>query len=345
MADEFLHNLGEIRGRFRKHIGKSSTSEETDAICNKWINDAYRNHLPEILQLDKFKSWFTQALSATDNGKYAIAQTDIDFTRPVFLNGEEITFEGDTEKFFSEYPEDGNEQYITAPGLAIGTSDTAKVKHSTFSYDIGGYSYSKATSEVAFSGLSTVPQNKYGAFALKINSAGTITISQASGNATGYATPALAIEGLNAADSDSAYMGFVTVISTDAGGFIPGTTSLSDAAVTDTYTDGDPDNRNTPETVAIFEDYLYVRPMANDTYQLKCPVLGRPDALSSDSDVPLEIKWGALIAALAAVLYLTEEDKDSERAADVSAIMKYHIQSINTKKYLQMKNRQIERNY
>ncbi|MFA5382056.1 MAG: hypothetical protein WC356_02740 [Candidatus Micrarchaeia archaeon] len=345
MADEFTHNLGEIRTRFRTHIGKSSTSEITSATCNKWINDAYRNHLPEILKLDKFKSWHTQALSATDNGKYAILQTELDFTRPVFLNGEEIIFEGDTEKFFTDYPEDGNEQYITAPTLAIGSSDTKKIKHSTFSYLIGGYSYSKTTSEVSFSGLSTIPQNKYGAFALKINSAGTITISQASGNATGYATPALAIEGLNAADSDSAFMGFVTVISTDSGGFIPGTTALDNAAITDTYTDGDPDNRGTPETVAIFEDYIYVRPRANDTYQLKCPVLGRPDALSSDSDTPLDIKWGALIAALAALLYLTEEEKDTERANDVSGIVDYHVRSINQKKYLQMKNRQIERNY
>ena len=70
------------------------------------------------------------------------------------------------------------------------------------------------------------------------------TINQAGANSTGYLTPALAIAALSVADADNAFMGYVTVASTDSGGFVPGTTALDDAAVTDTYTDGQPARRN-----------------------------------------------------------------------------------------------------
>ena len=174
-------------------------------------------------------------------------------------------------------------------------------------------SYSKSSSEATFTGLDTVPQNKYGAFSLKIDSDGDITIAEAEDNATGYDTPGEAVADLEAADSDSCYMGFVTAICTAATGFIPGTTELSHATVTDTYTDGNPAHRGDPKAGLIYDEYLYVRPKADRIMQIKAPKIIRPDALDT-TEAPLDIAWGPLIALGAAIEYVSMIKKDEAQA-------------------------------
>jgi len=342
-ADAFTWPLSEIRSHFRGLIGENSTVNLADATCNKWINDYYQNYFPKDAGVDDLRTFYTQSTAADDNGEYALAQTDIELEKPVFRNNDEIDIITDASRFFKIYPE--NEQYITAPTLAIGTSSAAAVKHSAFTYRIGGYSYSKASSEVSLTGLSTIPQNKYGAFAFKISSTGTITASEAGSNSTGYNTPALAIKGLSAAGSDSAYMGYVVVISTDAGGFIPATTLLSDAAVTDTYTDGMPSNRGIPETICIYDGKLYVRPRADDIYRIKALNTARPSSFDSDSAVPADKKWGAAIALGAAILYVKEIMKDDERGNELVPLFKYRINSIRDKKIMQLGKTPIQRSF
>ena len=342
-ADTWTWKLSEIRNHFRNLIGENSTTNLADATCNKWINDYYQNFFPEDAGVDDLRTFYTQSTAATDNGEYALAQTDIKLEKPVTRNNDEIDIIQDANEFFKKYPE--NEQYITAPTLVIGTSSAAAVKHSAFTYRIGGYSYSKASSEVSLAGLSTIPQNKYGAFALKISSAGTITAAGAAANSTGYDTPALAIKGLSASGSDSAYMGYVVVISTDAGGFIPGTTLLSDAAVTDTYTDGMPSNRGIPETVCIYDGKLYVRPRADDIYQIKSLNMARPSSFDSDTAVPADARWGVAIALGSAILYLNEVMKDTDRAGEILPMFKYRINSIRGKKILQRGQQPVQRSF
>ena len=278
----------------------------------KWLNAYYRNRFPLQLDLDLLHDWYTQSTSVSDDGKYQLSQTDLRIDEPVTVNNREILMSHDKGRFFADYPED--EQYITDPTLVIGTTSAAKVKHSDFVYELNGISYPKSSSEVAFTGLETVPQNKYGAFSLKIDSDGDITIAEADDNATGYATAGEAVEGLAAADSDSCYMGFVTVICTAAAGFIPGTTELSHATVTDTYTDGNPARRGDPKACLIYDEYLYVRPKADRVMQIKAPKIIRPDALDT-TDAPLDIVWGPLIALGSAIEY-------------ISMIKKYEKQSL-----------------
>jgi len=97
---------------------------------------------------------------------------------PMTINGAEITFYQDKNYFFQMYPDD--ESYITSPGLAVGSVDSTKVLNAAFSFDVQGYGYYKPSAENTFVGLSTVPQNKIGAFCLKIENDGTITIYEAS---------------------------------------------------------------------------------------------------------------------------------------------------------------------
>lgn len=333
-ADTFTWTMAELVARFREHIGQSTTSDITDANAHKWINDYYQHVFPLQLDLDLLNDWYTQELTATDDGKYQLGQTVLELDEPVTVNNSEIVLYMD-KTFFRDYPED--EQYITEPGLAVGSSDTKKVKHSAFTYDINGYSHSAASAETAFSGLSTVPQNKYGAFSLKIDADGTVTIAEADGNATGYDTIGHAIAGLEAADSDSCYMGYVTVISTDSGGFVPGTTALDDGSVTDTYTDGKHQNRGDPQACFIFDEYLYVRPKADRIFQLKAPYVVRPDAIDTGS--PLDVAWGPLIALGAAIFFLAEADKESQLVSELSRLFEARKLSLDRKQRKQRQKR------
>jgi hypothetical protein len=122
------------------------------------------------------------------------------------------------------------------PGLGIGTTKP-NVANVAFTYIIAGIEYTKAAvaAGTALSG-DNVPVDLYGAWALDIDAAGTITIAPAADNATGYASAALAAAGLPAVASTKVRMGYVTVIS-DTGVFDPGTTDLDAAAATDVYTD------------------------------------------------------------------------------------------------------------
>lgn len=126
-----------------------------------------------------------------------------------------------------------------ATALGIG-SDAPKVAHGAFDYHINGQQYSVVadTTGTALSGA-TVPDAKYGAWALEIAASGTISIVEAAANATGYASSAAALAGIPAQTADKARMGTVVILNSGAT-FVPGTTDLSAVTVTDTYADATP---------------------------------------------------------------------------------------------------------
>ena len=335
----------EIRAEWRKLTGRTSTDDISDDDVDALLNDYYVNYFPEDALVTNFDGFHTQAAIATDNGEYSLAQTIVKLMEPMTINGAEITFYQDKNYFFQRYPDD--EQYITAPGVAIGSVDSTKVLNAAFSFDVQGQSYSKASAENTFVGLSTVPQNKYGAFCLKIESDGTITIYEADDNATGYDSPGLAIAGLPDAGSDTAYMGFVTAICTAAAGFIPGTTDLAAGTVTGTYTDGDPAKRGEPSGALVIHNKLFLRPKADDTFQFKAASeMNRPTALALDTDVPGDMKWGPAIALNSAIIYLAPRG-GTKRIEELTGIpnfslAEYRLSSIKTKKRLSMRGRVAE---
>ncbi len=87
-------------------------------------------------------------------------------------------------------------------------------------------------------GNDVVPQGKFGAVAFDIGTDGTIDAIEASANATGYTTAALAIAGVPAAAASHARLGYVTA-SGSAAAFTFGTTLLDAANTTVAYTDAD----------------------------------------------------------------------------------------------------------
>jgi len=334
--------LAEIRTRWRTDTGRTQTADISDDDVNDLINDYYVNHFPNDAKIDDFDIFITQALTATDDGEYALS-TDIDrLDDPVTLDGDQIVLYRDRELFFNDYPE--NEQYITAPNLAIGSSDTTKVKHDAFDYRIEEYAYSKASSEVTLSG-DTIPQNKYGAFSFKIDEDGTITVEAANDNDDGYSSPKLALEDLDNADSDSCYMGYLVVISTDSGGFIPGTTALDDSAVTDTYTDGKFESRNRPEAILLYGAKMYVRPKPYDIFQIRAlSIADRPAAFTGDSDTPADTKYGPAIARGAAIAYLDSRG-GQERILDLAISTKHMFDSIRSDKLKRLLGGVVQRRF
>lgn len=124
---------------------------------------------------------------------------------------------------------------LSSAALAIGSTNTA-VATGLFLYSVAGVIYSKAAVAAGTApGNDVIPQSKYGAVAFDIGVDGTIDAVEASANATGYNTAALAVAGLPAAASAHVRIGYVTATKSD-GAFTFGTTALNAANSTVVYT-------------------------------------------------------------------------------------------------------------
>jgi hypothetical protein len=126
---------------------------------------------------------------------------------------------------------------VSLPTLAIGSTTTA-VSNVEFDYTVLGVRYTKAAVAAGTApGTDVIPQSTYGAIALDIDAAGTITIASASDNDIGYSTAALAVADIPDVESGKCRMGTVSVTKSD-GDFTFGTTALNAANTTVVYTDG-----------------------------------------------------------------------------------------------------------
>lgn len=126
---------------------------------------------------------------------------------------------------------------LSTPGLA-GGSNADDVANIAFSYSIGGVVYNKAAITTGTGpGNDVIPQALYGAVAFDIGADGTVDAVEATANATGYASAALAAAGLPAAAAAHARMGYVTATKSD-GTFTFGTTNLNAANTTVAFVEG-----------------------------------------------------------------------------------------------------------
>ena len=111
-------------------------------------------------------------------------------------------------------------------------------------------------------------------------------------------------------------IGFVTAINS-AGTFVPGTTGLDAATVTDTYTDGDPANRATPAGFLIDGRKLFIRPKSNEKGLFRSKLMMQaPTNLSADDDSVFNELWGNAIAIGTAAEYWQQRG-DIAKASDL----------------------------
>jgi len=296
----------EIIAKYRAITGLASTSQKAAASALEDINDYYQNHFPIESGLERFETDFEQAMKVSDDGDYAISAQYLTLKPPYTIDNFPARLFSDKAQFDAKYPLETNPVNLTDPTLVIGSSSTTAVKNSAFSYRIGSYSYSKASAETELSG-DTLPQDKYGAWRLEIDSDGTISIVEAD-NETGYSSAGRAVQALIAESGDNCCMGFVTVINT-SGTFVPGTTLLTATGVTATYTDGYHSSRGTPKGVLIDRRRLWFGPKPDDIHVFKGTAILRPDALETTT-APLDIAWGIVIAYGAAVIRKSESDDE-----------------------------------
>jgi len=306
----------EIVTKYRNLTGLKSTSQKAAATALEEINDYYQNYFPVESNLERFETDFQQAMAVGDDGNYAICASYLTLQPPYTIDNFTATLFTDKSRFDSKYPIETNPCNLTDPSLVIGSSSTTAVANSAFSYRTGSYSYAKAAAETELSG-DTIPQNMYGAYRLEIDSDGTISIVEAA-NGTGYNSAGKAVQALEAESGDNCCMGYLTVISTDSGGFVPGTTGLDDSAVTATYTDGYHSNRGTPTGVLIDRRRLWFGPKPDDIHVFKGTAIVRPDALTT-ATAPLDVGWGLAIAYGAAVIRKSETDDDEVLANLIQA--------------------------
>ena len=340
--------LGGMRALWREFTGLSETADITDALVNTRLNDFYQNTIVKEVPADDFQADETQATSITDDGEYTLATNLIDVREPVFYNGKPIVLVRDAATFWGKYPED-TEGYVTDPTLVIGTISAADVRNAAFNYEIGGYTYTAAAGESNLTG-STIPQDKYGAWQLTIDADATITVTAATDNGTGYPTEAKAVAGLASASGSTVIMGYVTVINT-SGTFVPDTTLLSAAGVTDTFTDGDPKLRGIPEHLLVQGRTLFARPKPDDLGLIKFPMLlQRPTALSSDTSTVINEEYGTLIAMGDAIAYLMRLGNDNKAnrllgRVDVPGTYKYLLSSTQSERQDQETARVVYREF
>jgi len=118
-----------------------------------------------------------------------------------------------------------SDKVITAPGCAVGSTDT-QVANSAFKYMIDGVVCSKAAVAAGTAVTATVvPATTFGLFGFQINAAGTISNKDAAGNATGYATYAAALAALPTADAGNVLFMYI-IVEADSGTWTGATDDL-----------------------------------------------------------------------------------------------------------------------
>ena len=120
-----------------------------------------------------------------------------------------------------------NNRLVTDVTLSIG-SNVKRVAYTSFTFVVRNKAVEKAAGTVgkALNG-SSVPQDKWGAWSFDIGSAGSITVTEAPDNSTGYDDRRLAAVALANPDNTEARMGYVLIRRNAGGAFVPDTTSLA----------------------------------------------------------------------------------------------------------------------
>ncbi len=118
-----------------------------------------------------------------------------------------------------------DDQLLTDADFSMSATNKAQVYTRAFKYLIDGTTYSKAATTTDIT-ATTIPQLKYGLFGFQIGLNGTIDARDATGNAAGYDSAASAIADIPTLTGSHISLGYLTVMSTAAAGFVGATTEF-----------------------------------------------------------------------------------------------------------------------
>lgn len=117
---------------------------------------------------------------------------------------------------------------IVAPVFSALEGDDTVLANTPFTYRFLGVPALKAavTEGTAFP-TGTIPSNKWGSFRISVSSTGTITLTKASGNGTGYATEALALAAVPAVPTGELDLGTITLKTAVGQAWVAGTDAIA----------------------------------------------------------------------------------------------------------------------
>jgi hypothetical protein len=94
------------------------------------------------------------------------------------------------------------------------------------------------------------------------------------------------------------------------------------------------DERGTPIAALLYNRTLYLRPKADEVFTFKAASIIKPTALSADTSVPLDVRWGPAIAQGTAVL-IKQRQRDFEAVAELAAVYQSMLTIINRRDLIQ----------
>ena len=92
--------------------------------------------------------------------------------------------------------------------------------------------------------------------------------------------------------------------------------------------------RGTPIAALLYNRIVYLRPKADEVYTFKAASKIKPYALSADTSVPLDVRWGPAIAHGVAV-YIKNRGSDFEAALEKDTVYQALIIRINRRDLIQ----------
>lgn len=92
--------------------------------------------------------------------------------------------------------------------------------------------------------------------------------------------------------------------------------------------------RGKPIAALLYNRTVYLRPKADEVFTFKAASKIKPDALSGDNSVPLNVEWGPAIAQGTAVL-IENRKKDFDAARELSVVYKVMLNLINRRDRVQ----------
>lgn len=96
---------------------------------------------------------------------------------------------------------------------------------------------------------------------------------------------------------------------------------------------------NRPAAMLLYGGVLYPGPKADAVYTFKAACIKKPDELSTDDSVPLDVRWGPAIAYGTAI-EIKMEDQDKAAADELIPICQYFLRRISQKKMMQIATNQ-----
>lgn len=92
--------------------------------------------------------------------------------------------------------------------------------------------------------------------------------------------------------------------------------------------------RGTPIAALLYKRTLYLRPKADEVFTFKAACKIKPDELSTDESVPLDVRWGPAIAQGTAVL-IKQRGREFEGAKELNTVYQGMLGVINRRDLVQ----------